>query len=99
MFRTTGSALAYLSSSLIAGAVGIAWSLASTLGVGLLSITQLGGPAFLGATWVTRRLADLERRRAGWVLGTAIASPYLPVEARHRPAAGHRRRRATRHLA
>ncbi|MCG5436862.1 sensor histidine kinase [Micromonospora foliorum] len=80
MIRTTASALAYLLSSLVAGVVGLGWSLASTIGVGLLSITQLGGPAFLGVTWVTRRLADLERRRAGWVLGTAIAAPYLPIE-------------------
>lgn len=74
------SALAYLFSSLVAGVVGLAWAVASTLGVGLLAITQLGGPAFLGAAWVTRRLADLERHRAGWVLGTAIAAPYLPIE-------------------
>ncbi|MEW1587444.1 sensor domain-containing protein [Micromonospora vinacea] len=80
MIRTTASALAYLLSSLVAGVVGLGWSLASTIGVGLLAITQLGGPAFLGATWVTRRLADLERRRAGWVLGGAIAAPYLPIE-------------------
>lgn len=80
MIRTTSSALAYLLSSIVAGIVGFGWSLASTVGVGLLSITQLGGPAFLGATWVTRQLADLERRRAGWVLGSAIAAPYLPIE-------------------
>ncbi|WP_328417570.1 sensor histidine kinase [Micromonospora sp. NBC_00389] len=80
MIRTTMSALAYLFSSLVAGVVGLAWAVASTLGVGLLAITQLGGPAFLGAAWVTRRLADLERHRAGWVLGTAIAAPYLPIE-------------------
>ncbi|RQX18013.1 histidine kinase [Micromonospora ureilytica] len=80
MIRTTASALAYLLSSLVAGVVGLGWSLASTIGVALLSITQLGGPAFLGATWVTRRLAGLERRRAGWVLGAAVAAPYLPIE-------------------
>ncbi|WP_330464383.1 sensor histidine kinase [Micromonospora zamorensis] len=80
MIRTTVSALAYLVSSLVAGVVGLSWAVVSTLGVGLLAITQLGGPAFLGATWVTRRLADLERQRARWILGTAIAVPYLSIE-------------------
>ncbi|MEV4117811.1 sensor histidine kinase [Micromonospora sp. NPDC049645] len=80
MIRTTASALGYLVSSLVAGLVGLAWVLASTLGVGLLAITQLGGPAFLGAAWVTRRLADVERRRARWVLGAAIATPYLSTD-------------------
>ncbi|WCN81285.1 sensor histidine kinase [Micromonospora sp. LH3U1] len=80
MIRTTASALAYLVSSIVAGFIGLAWSLAIIIGVGLLSITLVGGPAFLGAAWVTRRLAALERHRAGWVLGTAIAAPYLPIE-------------------
>jgi len=76
----TGRRLAYLITGLPAGVLAFAWSLASTLAVALLSITQLGGPAFLGAAWVTRRLAGLERRRAGWILGAPIATPYLPVE-------------------
>ncbi|MET8042158.1 sensor histidine kinase [Micromonospora sp. NPDC005215] len=80
MIRTTASALAYLVSGIVAGFVGLIWSVATIVGVGLLSITLVGGPAFLGAAWVTRRLADVERRRAGWVLGTAIAAPYLPTE-------------------
>ncbi|MET8461680.1 sensor histidine kinase [Micromonospora zamorensis] len=80
MIRTTVSALAYLASSLVAGVVGLSWAVVSTLGVGLLAITQLGGPAFLCAAWVTRRLADLERQRARWILGAAIAVPYLSIE-------------------
>ncbi|MBM7491386.1 signal transduction histidine kinase [Micromonospora luteifusca] len=80
MIRTTASAMAYLVSSIVAGFVGLLWSLAIILGVGLLSITLAGGPAFLGTAWVTRRLADLERHRAGWVLGSAIPAPYLPIE-------------------
>ncbi|TQJ19985.1 signal transduction histidine kinase [Micromonospora sp. A202] len=80
MIRTTVSALAYLASSLVAGVVGLSWAVVSTLGVSLLAITQLGGPAFLGAAWVTRRLADLERQRARWILGAAIAVPYLSIE-------------------
>ncbi|MFI6258151.1 sensor histidine kinase [Micromonospora zamorensis] len=80
MIRTTVSALAYLASSLVAGVVGLSWAVVSALGVSLLAITQLGGPAFLGAAWVTRRLADLERQRARWILGAAIAVPYLSIE-------------------
>ncbi|MEU5943183.1 sensor domain-containing protein [Micromonospora sp. NPDC047548] len=76
----TGRALGYLLTSLLAGVTGFAWSLASTLAVGVISITRLGGPAFLGATWVTRRLAAIERHRAGWLLGAPIGSPYLPVK-------------------
>jgi len=77
--RSTARALAYLASGLAAGVAGLIWSLAATLGVGLLAVTQLGGPAFLGAAWVTRRLAAVERRRAGWVLGRPIGSPYAPA--------------------
>jgi signal transduction histidine kinase len=79
MAKATARALAYLVSSLAAGAAGLAWTLAATLGVGLLAVTQLGGPAFLGAAWVTRRFASVERRRAGWLLGRAIGTPYVPA--------------------
>jgi signal transduction histidine kinase len=78
MAKATARALAYLVSGLATGAAGFAWALGATLGVGLLSVTQLGGPAFLGAAWLTRRLASVERSRAGWVLGRAIGSPYAP---------------------
>ncbi|MCM0673629.1 sensor domain-containing protein [Micromonospora phytophila] len=74
-------ALAYLVSSMVAGVVGLAWSLAVTLGVAIIGITQLGGPAFLGAAWITRRLATVERRRAGWLLGQEIGSPYVRIDA------------------
>ncbi|MEO3923340.1 sensor domain-containing protein [Micromonosporaceae bacterium B7E4] len=79
MGRSTARALAYLASGLVAGAVGLAWSLAGTLVVAIVSITQLGGPAFLGAAWLTRRLASAERHRAGWVLGAPIPAPYVPA--------------------
>jgi signal transduction histidine kinase len=78
MVLRTARALAYLVTGLVAGVVGFVWSLVATLVVALISVTQLGGPAFLGVSWVTRRLADLERRRAGWVLGAPIGSPYVP---------------------
>lgn len=81
MVRVAARAVAYLVSSLVAGVVGLAWTLAATLGVGLLSITYLGGPAFLAAAALTRRLATVERRRAGWLLGERIGSPYVPVAA------------------
>jgi signal transduction histidine kinase len=41
-------------------------SLAGGLGIGL----------FIGAVWVIRRLADLQRRRVAAVLGKPVASPY-----------------------
>ncbi|UWZ59693.1 sensor histidine kinase [Dactylosporangium aurantiacum] len=71
--------LAYLATAPIAGVVGFVWSLAATVVVTVLAVTQLGGPAFLGAAWVTRALASVERRRAGWVLGAPIAAPYVPA--------------------
>ncbi|BAL88132.1 putative two-component system sensor kinase [Actinoplanes missouriensis 431] len=82
MLQRTGRALAYLIVGLPAGVAGFVWSLAATLVVALTSITHLGGPAFLGASWVTRRFADAERRRARWVLGTPIPSPYVPTGGR-----------------
>ncbi|MCW3816466.1 sensor domain-containing protein [Micromonospora sp. DR5-3] len=75
----SGAALAYLATGPLAGAAGFAWSLAATLVVVLLSVTHLGGPAFLGAARVTRTFAGVERRRASWVLGTPIPAPYVPV--------------------
>ncbi|MEV4621083.1 sensor domain-containing protein [Asanoa sp. NPDC049573] len=75
----TGRALAYLATGMIAGPIGFAWSLAAALVTTATSFTHLGGYAFLGGAWGTRRLAGIERRRAGWVLGAPIATPYLPV--------------------
>ncbi|WP_238011998.1 sensor domain-containing protein [Dactylosporangium sp. AC04546] len=82
MLLRTVKALAYLAGGLVAGVAGLVWAVLSTLVTAVLSVTQLGGPAFLGATWVTRRFAGLERRRAGWVLGAPIGSPYVPVRGR-----------------
>ncbi|MFB9179052.1 sensor histidine kinase [Dactylosporangium sucinum] len=79
MLLRTVKALAYLVSGLAAGVAGLVWGVLGTLVTAVLSVTQLGAPAFLGAAWVTRRLAGLERRRAGWVLGAPIGSPYVPV--------------------
>ncbi|MEV0714062.1 sensor domain-containing protein [Asanoa sp. NPDC050611] len=75
----TGRALAYLATGMVTGPIGFGWSLAAALVITLTSVTHLGGHAFLGAAWVSRRLAGIERRRAGWVLGAPIGSPYLPV--------------------
>ncbi|MFC7530238.1 sensor histidine kinase [Actinoplanes sp. GCM10030250] len=74
-------ALAYLVTGPVVGLAGLLWSLAATVSVTLLALTHLGGPAFLGAAWVTRTFAGAERRRAGWVTGTPIPSPYVPVPA------------------
>ncbi|WP_229069109.1 sensor histidine kinase [Actinoplanes sp. DH11] len=82
MLLRTARALAYLATGVVAGVLGFAWAIAATVVVTLTSITHLGGPVFLGASWVTRRWADAERRRAGWVLGTPITSPYVPGRGR-----------------
>ena len=81
MLRVTMRSLGYLGGSVLAGPVAFLWSLVSTIVVGLLSPTQLGGPAFLGSLWVSRRLADFERSRAALVLGAPIDAPYVPVKA------------------
>jgi hypothetical protein len=39
----------------------------------------LGILLFVGAVWLTRRLADLQRRRAAAVAGEPVASPYSPL--------------------
>ena len=62
----------------VGAAIGIA-------GPVLLSLMLLSVPAslaaglgillFVGVVWVTRRLADLQRRRAAAVLGEPVASP------------------------
>jgi signal transduction histidine kinase len=72
-------ALAYLLTGVLAGAAGLLWSLTASVTVTVLSVTQLGGPWFLAASWVTRRLAGLERHRAGWVTGSPVEAPYVPV--------------------
>jgi signal transduction histidine kinase len=73
--------LAYLVTGMIAGVAGLLWSIVATVTVAVLSVTQLGGPAFLAAGWVTRRFAGLERRRAALRLGAPIDAPYVPVTA------------------
>lgn len=75
----TARSLAYLAAGILAGVAGFAWSVLALVTVGLLSVTQLGGPAFLGAAWVTRRIATVERRRVGWVLGRPLDEPYEPA--------------------
>ena len=86
MFRRTARSLAYLVTSLVAGPAGFAWTLVTTLLMAIGSVTALGAPVFLAITWLDRYLAGLERRRAGWVLGTPIPSPYTPVSAATRSA-------------
>ena len=81
MTKRTAGALAYLLTSLVCGVIGFASSLTATLAIGILWITQLGPPLFLGATWIFRHFAELERRRARWVSGSTIASPYIPIDA------------------
>ncbi|MGC4937884.1 sensor histidine kinase [Kribbella sp. DT2] len=83
MLRRTARGLAYLLPSVLLGPVAFFWALAGTLVSALLSITYLGPPVFLPITWLTRLIAGLERRRAGWLLGARIESPYETVGARN----------------
>ncbi|MCP2324386.1 signal transduction histidine kinase [Hamadaea flava] len=77
----TARSFAYLVTSLVAGPAGFVWTLATTLLMAVGAVTALGAPVFLAVTWLDRHLADLERRRAAWVLGAPITPPYLPVTA------------------
>jgi len=67
---------------LVGAAIGLAgpflfclmlFALPATLAAGL------GILLFVGAIWLTRRLADLQRHRAAVVLGEPVASPYVPL--------------------
>jgi signal transduction histidine kinase len=71
--------LAHLLTSLVLGPVTFLWALVTTLVSGVLSFTYLAPPAFLAATWVTRRIAGLERLRASLVLRRAVDAPYEPA--------------------
>ena len=66
--------------------VGAAIGIAGPVLVSLLLVSVpatlaagLGILLFLGVVWLTRRLADLQRRRAAAVLGEPVASPYSPL--------------------
>ncbi|KOX11869.1 histidine kinase [Saccharothrix sp. NRRL B-16348] len=71
--------MAHLAAGLVIGPASFVWAVVTTLASGLLSFTYLGPPVFLVVTWVSRRIARLERWRAGWVLRRAIGDPYGPV--------------------
>ena len=79
MFPRAARALAHLLAGLVIGPASFAWAVLTTLATGLLSFTYLGPPVFLVVTWVSRRIARLERWRAGWALGRVIEAPYGPV--------------------
>lgn len=83
MLRRGARALAHLLISVVLGPAAFLWALATTLVSGLLSFTYLGQPAFLGATWVTRRVAWLERLRAQAVLRRPVEAPYGPLPDTH----------------
>ncbi|MET8851377.1 sensor domain-containing protein [Amycolatopsis sp. NPDC004625] len=83
MLRRAGLALAHLLTSLVLGPVTFVWALVTTLVSGLLSFTWLAPPAFLAATWVTRRIARLERWRAALVLRRPVETPYEPASGRN----------------
>lgn len=78
MFSRGVRALAYLLTSLVLGPATFVWAVVTTLVSGVLSFTYLAPPTFLVVTWVTRRIARLERLRASLVLGRKVEAPYLP---------------------
>jgi len=86
--RRAAAALAHLLTSVVLAPLAFVWALGTTLVSGVLSFTYLAPPAFLGATWVTRRLAALERWRASRVLGRHIEPPYAPLPGGHPWARG-----------
>jgi signal transduction histidine kinase len=72
----------YLLLALPIGLVTFTWLVTMiSLGVGTL-IIWVGVPILVATFASTRGLAALERRRAGWLLGESIASPYLPPQRR-----------------
>jgi signal transduction histidine kinase len=75
----TARSFVYLVTGLLAGPVGLLWTLATTAVTTIGAVTALGAPVFLAVTWLDRRLATVERHRARLVLGSPIGSPYLPV--------------------
>ena len=83
MLGRTVRGLASLFAGVLIGPVALLWVVVTTVISGLLSITYLGPPVFVPVTWITRRVAGLERLRAGWVLGRRIAPPYETVSTRN----------------
>jgi hypothetical protein len=80
--QQTWRALGYLALGPLAGALGLAtFCLVVALGV-TGSALIFGIPALIAVLAFSRGVAELERRRAGLVLGAPIASPYPRVEGR-----------------
>jgi signal transduction histidine kinase len=79
VFPRAARGLAHLLAGLVIGPASFLWAVVTTLATGVLSFTYLGPPVFLAVTWVSRRIARLERLRAGWALGRAIGDPHEPV--------------------
>lgn len=81
MVERTVRSLRYLLLGLAAGVGALVTVVAGVTGCAVLAVTHLGAPAFLATTAVARRLAGLERRRAGLVLPDAVPAPYPLTEA------------------
>src|SRR3954453_16243085 len=76
--RRTGLDTAYLLLGLVVSAVAFAFFLTTVIVGGLMAVTLIGVPIWLGLAYGARLLADLERRRAALVLGKPIVSAYRP---------------------
>jgi signal transduction histidine kinase len=71
--------LGQLSAGAAVGLAGLVLLCLMLLSLPLTVVAGLGIPLFVVAVWLTRRLADLQRRRAAVVLGEPMTSPYAPV--------------------
>ncbi|MFE6968605.1 sensor histidine kinase [Isoptericola sp. NPDC057653] len=78
MLRRALVALPHLLATVVLAPLTFTWALVTTVVSGVLSFTYLAPPVFLAATWVTRRLATLERVRASSVLRRPVEVPYDP---------------------
>ena len=74
--RRIGLDTAYLLLGLVVSAVAFALFLTTVIVGGLLALTFIGLPIWLGLAYGARVLSNLERRRAALVFGEPIPSAY-----------------------
>jgi len=79
--RQTWCELLYLTAGLFTSAVAFALVVGAAVAGGILALTIVGFPVLLAIAALGRWLANVERRRVGWLLGR-------PVEAAYRPRSG-----------
>jgi len=73
-------ATACLAAGIPMGVAALVWLIPSVVLNVLLSITRLGPYVFLTSATAARGLAQVERRRIGWISGRAVTAPYRPLD-------------------